>query len=109
MSPAQRQSLFDRYFPSLAREYAQAMNLEYAGTIRKLPPPPLPGEIIGQTRYYINTLTGAGKGTRLVEFPAEIYAVLRRAEAWVDTGKGAPPSLDSIRRLVARHASVKKR
>jgi hypothetical protein len=63
MSPAQRQAAFDRFFTSLARRCSQRLGLGYAGTIRKLPPPPLPGESPGTTRYYLNAVA-AGLGIR---------------------------------------------
>ncbi|HXQ80163.1 MAG TPA: hypothetical protein VN775_02540 [Opitutaceae bacterium] len=91
MTPAQRQSAFDRFFASLARARAQRLGLRYAGTIRKLPPPPLPGETTGATRYYLNAVAADGSASGLVELGRSADAALRKAERWVETGKGPAP------------------
>jgi len=102
MSPSQRQSVFDRYFVSLARLRAQRLGLLYAGTIVKLAPPPLPGQPPGATRYYLNAVEKDGSGSGLVELSAAANAALHRAERWVATGKGpAPPS--GARRAERQH------
>ena len=91
MTPSQRQAAFDRYFTSVARAGAQRLGLGFAGTIRKLPPPPLPGEGLGATRYYLNAVGADGAGSGLVELGGSADAGLRRAEKWVETGKGPAP------------------
>jgi hypothetical protein len=92
MTPAQRQAVFDRFFTSLARECSQRLGLGFAGTIRKMPPPPLPGETPGTTRYYLNAVAADGSGSGLVELGGAADAALRRAEKWVETGKGPAPA-----------------
>ncbi len=91
MTSAQRQAAFDRFFTSLARRTSQRLGLGYAGTIRKLPPPPLPGEAPGATRYYLNAVAADGSGSGLVELGGAADASLRSAEKWVWTGKGPAP------------------
>ena len=91
MTPARRQAAFDRYFVSLAREGARRLGLGYLGTIRKMPPPPLPGESAGATRYYLNAVAADGSRSGLVELGAAADAALRRAEKWVATGVGPAP------------------
>ena len=91
MTPSQRQAAFDRFFSSLARTRSQRLGLGYAGTIRKLPPPPLPGEAAGATRYYLNAVAADGSASGLVELGGAADAALRRAEKWVETGKGPAP------------------
>jgi hypothetical protein len=101
MSPAQRQAAFDRFFTSLARRCSQRLGLGYAGTIRKLPPPPLPGESPGTTRYYLNAVAADASGSGLVELGGTADAALRRAEKWAETGKGpAPVPAQKIKRKV---------
>jgi len=92
MTNAQRQRRFETYFADLARAHARGLGLAYLGTIRQLPPPPLPGQQMETTRYYVNGLAPSGGGTRLVEFTPALYAALRKAEAWVETGRGSPPA-----------------
>ena len=65
----------------------------YLGTIRKLPPPPLPGEQPGATRYYLNALSRDGARSGLVELGGSAIAALRRAERWVATGEGPAPEI----------------
>ncbi|HMD60472.1 MAG TPA: hypothetical protein VKG78_03525 [Opitutaceae bacterium] len=89
MTPAQRQAAFDRYFISLARNRARRLGVAYAGTIRKLPPPPLPGGAPGETRYYLNAVSADGSG--LVELGSAADAALRRAERWLEAGEGSGP------------------
>ncbi len=91
MNLPQRQARLERFFADLARRYALSLGLGYLGTIRQLPPPPLPGERLGATRYYVNGLPPQGGGTQLVEFNPTLYAAVRRAEAWVQTGRGPAP------------------
>ena len=91
MTPAQRQAVFDRFFTSLARACSRRLGLGFAGTIRKLPPPPLPGETLGTTRYYLNAVAADGSGSGLVELGGAADAALRRAEKWVETGRGPAP------------------
>jgi hypothetical protein len=92
MTNAQRQRRFETYFTELARALARSLGLAYLGTIRQLPPPPLPGQQLEATRYYVNGLAPSGGGTRLVEFTPALYAALRQAEAWVETGRGPGPA-----------------
>jgi hypothetical protein len=94
MTPAQRQAAFDRYFTGLARRRSERLGLGFAGTIRKLPPPPLPGEALGPTRYFLNAVAADGRGSGLVALGPTADAALNRAERWVRTGKGAAPSLE---------------
>lgn len=91
MNTAQRKAAFERLLTDLARRRAERLGLVYAGTLRKLPPPPLPGERAGATRYYLNAMSADGGDRRLVELAGEAAAALRRAEAWVETGEGKPP------------------
>jgi hypothetical protein len=93
MTPAQRQASFDRYFTKLARTRSKRLGLGFAGTIRKLPPPPLPGEAAGTTRYFLNAVASDGAGSGLVELGGAADASLRRAERWVATGEGSKPFL----------------
>jgi len=92
MTPSQRQAVFDRFFTSLARSRSQRLGLCYLGTIRKLPPPPLPGEAAGTTRYYLNAVAKDDTTSGLVELGGRADAALRRAEHWVESGKGAVPA-----------------
>jgi hypothetical protein len=96
LTSAQRQNRLEHLFPELARRYARSLGLGYVGTIRQLPPPPLPGEQPGATRYYLNGLVPKGGGTHLVEFSPALYATVRRAEHWVETGRGPLPALPGI-------------
>ncbi len=91
MTPAQRQNTFNRFFAGLARSCSERLGVGYAGTIRKLPPPPLPGEIQGETRYYFNAVAADGSGSRLVELGGAADRGLRRAEKWAETGNGPAP------------------
>src|SRR5665213_3375142 len=93
MTHAQRQAAFDRYFTALARKGAQRLGVGYLGTIRKLPPPPFPGEPAGTTRYYLNAVAKDGSRSGLVELGGGADAALRKAERWVSTGAGAAPAL----------------
>ncbi len=92
MTPTQRRSAFDRFFASLARGRSLRLGLRYLGTIRKLPPPPLPGESPGATRYYLNAVAGDDSSSGLVELGGKADEALRKAERWVETGKGAAPA-----------------
>jgi len=96
MTQAQRQRRLETYFAELARAYARGLGLAYLGTIRQLPPPPLPGQEMEATRYYVNGLAPSGGGTRLVEFTPALYAALRKAEAWVETGRGPGPAATPV-------------
>jgi hypothetical protein len=91
MTPTQRQSVFDRFYEQLARRRASQLGLRYLGTLRKLPPPPLPGEAQGATRYYLNAVAGDGSSSGLAELGGRADAALRRAEEWVETGRGRAP------------------
>jgi hypothetical protein len=93
MTPTQRQVSFDRYFTLLARQCSKRLGLGFAGTIRKLPPPPLPGEPPGATRYFLNAVAADGAGSGLVELGGTADASLRKAERWVETGEGSKPFL----------------
>ncbi|HEY5079259.1 MAG TPA: hypothetical protein VII43_05410 [Opitutaceae bacterium] len=92
MNSSQRQAAFDRFFADLARRRSKRLGLGYAGTIRKLSPPALPGEAQGPTRYFLNAVAADGRGSGLVPLGATADAALLRAEKWVQTGKGASPS-----------------
>jgi hypothetical protein len=91
MTPTQRQAAFDRLFATLARKRAKRIGLAYAGTVRKLPPPALPGEKPGETRYYVNAVAAASKGGGLLELSRAANAELRRAARWAETGEGRKP------------------
>ena len=91
MTYARRQTTFQRYFTTLAKARAARLGLGFAGTIRKLPPPPLPGEPAGATRYFLNAVARDGSSSGLVELAGAAEASLRRAEHWVESGAGAAP------------------
>ena len=91
MTTSQRQVVFQLYFTELARTHAKRQGLGYAGTIRKLPPPPLPGEGIGATRFFVNAVSRDGLTSGLVELPGPAEAALQRAERWAESGQGAAP------------------
>jgi hypothetical protein len=93
MTPTQRQAAFDRFLTETARSHARRLGVEYAGTLRKLPPPPLPGEIPAGTRFFLNAVAADGSRTGLVELTGPAAASLSRAESWALTGKGRPPPL----------------
>jgi hypothetical protein len=97
MTPRQRQAAFDRFFASLARSRSRRLGLRYLGTLRKLPPPPLPGEPPGVTRYYLNAVAKDDSSSGLVELGGAADAALRRAERWVETGRGAAPADGTLR------------
>jgi hypothetical protein len=103
MTPARRQAVFQQFFAALAREHARRHGLGYAGTIRKLPPPPLPGEGAGATRYYLNAVSADGRSSGLVELAGPAEAALQRAERWAESGRGAaprPPAAPKLKRKV---------
>ncbi len=91
MTSSQRQAAFDRLFSEVARRSAKRLGVGYAGKVRKLPPPPLPGEKAGATRYYLNAVDADGRGLSLLEVGSKADATLRRAEAWAETGRGKRP------------------
>ena len=91
MTPSQRQAAFDRFFTSLARKRSKQLGRVYAGKVIKLPPPPLPGDPPGATRYYLNAVAADGSGSGLAELGGAANAELRKAEKWVETGKGPAP------------------
>jgi hypothetical protein len=99
MTPTQRQAAFQRFFVTLAKTRAQRLGLGYAGTIRKLPPPPLPGEACGPTRFFLNAVASDGSGSGLVELAGTAEASLRKAEAWVESGAGSPPEAAKLKAL----------
>jgi hypothetical protein len=92
MTSSKRQAAFDRFFSDLARRRSERLGLGFAGTIRKLAPPALPGEAQGPTRYFLNAVSADGRGSGLVPLGVTADAALHRAEKWVQTGKGAGPS-----------------
>jgi hypothetical protein len=102
MTPRQRQAAFDRFFVALARKCAERLGLGYLGTIRKLPPPPLPGEPVGGTRYYLNAVARDGSRSGLVELGGAADAALRRAEKWVASGQGPAPALPGLKAKAPR-------
>jgi len=91
MNPSRRQAAFEEIFTSAARAFARRRGLAYAGTIRKLPPPPLPGERPGATRYYVNAVARDGAAPGLLELSGGALAEVRRAERWAETGEGPQP------------------
>jgi hypothetical protein len=92
MTPSQRQAAFERLLTQLSRTRARDLGRGYAGTIRKLAPPPLPGEKASATRYFVNTVALDGSRRDLFELGAAADAQLRRAETWAETGEGTPLS-----------------
>ncbi len=92
MTPTQRQSAFDTYLAEIAQALARRLRMDYVCTVRRLPPPPFPGEKAGAVLYFVNGAQRPGAERKLVEFTRPMYAALRQAEAWVDTGKGRPPA-----------------
>ncbi|HEY5228411.1 MAG TPA: hypothetical protein VIJ19_07700 [Opitutaceae bacterium] len=97
MTSSQRKAAFNRFFISLAKSRASRLGLGYAGTIRKLPPPPLPGESQGPTRYFLNAVASDGSRSGLVELAGTAEASLRKAESWVETGKGTAPAAAPVK------------
>jgi len=93
MTSAQRRAAFDRLFVKLAKKCAKRLGLAYAGTVRKLPPPPLPAETPGEARYYLNAAAAGPKGGGLVELGRAADAALRSAAVWAETGKGRKPAI----------------
>lgn len=91
MTRRQRQAAFECLLVSLARKRAESMGLCFAGTIRRLAPPPLPGDAAGATLYYLNAAPRSGGGPSLYELGAAFNAQLQRAEKWVETGQGSAP------------------
>ena len=93
MTSAKRRAAFDRLFVKLAKRRAKQLGLAYAGTVRKLPPPPLPGERPGEARYYLNAAAAGSKGGGLVELGRTADAALHAAGEWAETGKGRKPAI----------------
>ncbi len=93
MTSTQRQAAFERFLTALARRRSERLGLGYAGTLRRLPPPPLPGQPSGATLYFLNATGGGLPGPRLVELGAPANAAIRRAERWVETGSGTAPGV----------------
>jgi hypothetical protein len=102
MTPAQRQAAFDRFFIALARKCARRLGVGYLGTIRKLPPPPFPGQAAGVTRYFLNAVAKDGSRSGLVELGGTADAALRRAEKWVATGTGQAPATPGVKAKVSK-------
>lgn len=102
MTPTQRQAVFDRFFAALARRRCERLGLRYLGTIRKLPPPPLPGEARGAARYFLNAVAADGSDSGLVDLGARADGALRKAERWVETGKGAAPEIAGASRRLRK-------
>ena len=93
MNSSQRQAAFERLLTALARRRADRLRMGYAGTIRRIAPPPLPGQKAGSTLYFVNATSARGGGPSLVGFDRESAAILSRAEKWVESGKGAAPAV----------------
>ena len=89
---SQRQAAFDKVLTDVARRHAERLGVGFAGTIRKLPPPPFPGEKPGITRYYVNTVARDGGRAGLVELVGSARDEIHRAATWAETGKGPAPS-----------------
>ena len=102
MTPAQRQAAFDKYFIALARKCSLRLGVGYLGIIRKMPPPPLPGEAAGATRYYLNAVAKDGSRSGLVELGGAADEALRKAEMWAGTGEGPAPVLPKAKASSAR-------
>src|ERR1700739_1709607 len=91
MTRPQRQAAFDRHVTEVAQAYAKKLGMDFICTVRRLPPPPFPGESPGEVAYYVN---GAPKGKsdrKLVAFTAPMLKSLKAAQAWVEGGSGKPP------------------
>ena len=93
MTPVRRRAAFDRLLVKLAKKCAKRLGLAYAGTVRKLPPPPLPGEKPGVARDYLNAAAAGPKGAGLVELGRTADAALRAAAKWAETGEGRKPAI----------------
>lgn len=93
MTSSKRQAFFERFFIALARRRSARLGLGYVGTLRRLPPPPLPGEAQAATLYFLNATGGDHSGPRLFGLGPRADSALRKAERWVETGEGAEPSV----------------
>ncbi len=91
MTSSQRQAAFERLLTALARRRALRLKMGYAGTIRRLAPPPLPGEKAASTLYFVNATPARSGAARLVSFDRASSALLSRAEKWVESGEGPVP------------------
>lgn len=93
MSPAQRKTAFEKLLGDIARRRAKALGLAYAGTLRKFPPPALPGSEMARTRYYLSAVAVEAGAKRLVELDGRDGETLFKAESWVQTGLNPPAVL----------------
>ncbi len=91
----QRRAAFERFFTDLARARSERLGLGFVGTIRRLPPPPLPGEAQGGTRYYANAIAaGKGRARGLVELGVTLPTPPSEEGRAVEfeTGEGPAPA-----------------
>ena len=93
LNHSQRQAFLDRYVNALAQRFALDRGLELVCTVRKLPPPAFPGESPGQLRYFINGSRKGSSTRSLLEFTPTMYALVLKAQRWVENAKGPPPPL----------------
>ncbi len=97
MTSTQRHAAFERLLGDVARRRARRLGLGFLGTLRKLPPPPLPGEPAGSTRFFLNAVSADGARAGLVELDGRERAELTRAELWAATGEGRAPARPAAR------------
>ena len=94
MTLSQRQAVFDRYLAEISKAFAKRLKIDYVCTVRRMPPPPFPGETAGEILYYVNGGVRGKPERKLVEFTRPMYAVVRKGQAWAESGKGKSPSLE---------------
>ena len=93
LNHSQRQAFLDRYVNALAQRFALDQGLDLVCTVRKLPPPAFPGEKPGSLKYFINASRKGSSTRSLLEFTPAMYALVLKAQRWVENAKGPPPPL----------------